>query len=446
MLQASGPLTARGLMEREGVAQPTVSRRLGELGERVVALGSARRTQYALRRRLQHEDRWTIYRINEQGRARAWAVLHALCGGWKVEWLGSPPEWEHAAGVVDGFGEGFPFFLGDVRSQGFLGRARARGSVAQSLGLPPDPRLWSDDDILRYQVVDGENLSGNLLVGDGNWQNHFQFTQTDGLPIPRGINELSRLVDDVLSGGILGSSAGGEQPKLAVYYHTEPEPSHALIKFSPPLGNPVGRRWADLLSAEAHATQVLAEANGDNCSVQVRDVEQRRFLIVPRFDRVGVHGRRGVVSLEALAGTFGDAARPDWVSRGEFLHRAGLVNTAGLETVRKLACFGALIGNTDMHAGNLGFWFDDSLPFIPAPVYDMLPMRWAPTAQGELRDVDFVPTPPLPALEPAWRKAVVWAVTFWRLVAADETTVSPEFRVIAGRALAIVERLQQRLN
>jgi len=55
--------------------------------------------------------------------------------------------------------------------------------------------------------------------------------------------------------------------------------------------------------------------------------------------------------------------------------------------VQALWHFGRLIGNTDMHGGNLSLWVEgDDLKgllrgrFTLAPVYDMLPMRWRPDA------------------------------------------------------------------
>lgn len=443
LLQAGGPLTVREVMDREAVAQPTVSRRMDELRGTVVRLGAARTTRYALRRELRGEDRWPIYRVGVDGESRMWAVLHALHGGWFLEWTGTQPDWAEAAGAADGFWEGFPFFLSDARPQGYLGRLEARGGNAQALGLPVDPTQWSDDDILDYQLLGGEQLPGDLLVGEGMRQQHFLFTHSEGLLRPRGAQGLDGLAERTLRGDNPESSAGGEQPKLALWYGTETEPEHVLAKFSPPLESEVGRRWADLLAAEWHAEHVLAEARGARGRSYLVDTATRRFLIVPRFDRVGPHGRRGTVSLEAIVGAFGDARHPDWVSRCETLQAAGLVDEAGLEAVRRLASFGRLIGNTDMHAGNLAFWFDDKLPFRPAPVYDMLPMQWAPTAQGELRTVEFAPLPPSATMQAAWLDAVSWAAQFWQRVASDVTHISADFRDTAVRAESAVNRLRR---
>ena len=76
-----------------------------------------------------------------------------------------------------------------------------------------------------------------------------------------------------------------------------------------------------------------------------------------------------------------------------------------------------------------------------APCYDMLPMLWRPTPQGEVLARRFVPLPPVPAHETAWRTAAEWAVTFWKRVAAD-VRLSPDFQAIACEALTVVQRMR----
>jgi hypothetical protein len=105
-----------------------------------------------------------------------------------------------------------------------------------------------------------------------------------------------------------------------------------------------------------------------------------------------------------------------------------------------LHAFGELIANVDMHFGNLSFWLDDTLPFRPAPAYDMLPMAWAPSVQGELFERSYAPRPPLPSAAAEWNEAAEWAMDFWRRVIADES-ISDVFRDRARAALDLVERM-----
>ncbi len=96
--------------------------------------------------------------------------------------------------------------------------------------------------------------------------------------------------------------------------------------------------------------------------------------------------------------------------------------------MEQLLHFGRLIGNTDMHFGNLSLWVDDLSRgrFRLAPIYDMLPMRYRPDAStGQLDlapfDPDFV------ALGSVAR---AWAKSFWQRVNASHS-FSPGFRALA---------------
>ena len=449
--QVGGALSAQALATALDVTQPTISRGLTRLGESVVVLGAARRARYALRRAVRSAgDRWPVYRVDAAGRAGEWARVHALHGGVWVEWAGEAPAWAERALDREGFLDGFPFFLGDLRPQGFLGRQQAR-RVAEALRLPVDPRSWSDDDTLVFLQAEGDDLPGDLVMGDAPLRRVLaraldatttEVTDAMVAESARAVRypELATLVS---ASALPGTSAGGEQPKFLTALRRDDGTVQAvLVKFSPPMDTPVGRRWADLLAAEAQALTVLAEHGLATAGARVLDAGGRRFLEVARHDRVGAQGRRGVVSLEALHGAFeGGGAATDWPAAAEALARGELIDVAGRDVVRRLQSFGELIGNTDMHFGNLAFWLDDALPFRPTPAYDMLPMGWAPSTQGEVVERAFAPRPPLPGVRPAWSEAAGWAMEFWRRV-ADDATVSAEFAEIARRAGAQVERMR----
>ena len=449
--QVGGALSAQALATALDVTQPTISRGLTRLGESVVVLGAARRARYALRRAVRSAgDRWPVYRVDAAGRAGEWARVHALHGGVWVEWAGEAPAWAERALDREGFLDGFPFFLGDLRPQGFLGRQQAR-RVAEALRLPVDPRSWSDDDTLGFLQAEGDDLPGDLVMGDAPLRRVLARALdatttevTDAMVAESArATRYPELAMRVSAGGLPGSSAGGEQPKFLTALRRDDGTVQAvLVKFSPPMDTPVGRRWADLLAAEAQALTVLAEHGLATAGARVLDAGGRRFLEVARHDRVGAQGRRGVVSLEALHGAFeGGGAATDWPAAAEALARGELIDVAGRDVVRRLHSFGELIGNTDMHFGNLAFWLDDALPFRPTPAYDMLPMGWAPSTQGEVVERAFAPRPPLPGVRPAWSEAAGWAMEFWRRV-ADDATVSAEFAEIARRAGAQVERMR----
>jgi hypothetical protein len=100
--------------------------------------------------------------------------------------------------------------------------------------------------------------------------------------------------------------------------------------------------------------------------------------------------------------------------------------------VRALGEFGRLIGNNDMHFGNLSLFVERADiargRFTLAPLYDMLPMRWRPDPMsGEIGPVPF-------ALEPSEldTPARALAQEFWSRV-ADSASFGREFRGLARK-------------
>jgi hypothetical protein len=91
-----------------------------------------------------------------------------------------------------------------------------------------------------------------------------------------------------------------------------------------------------------------------------------------------------VFSLRALDAEFvGDASAP-WPSLVSRLAAEGHVETDAVAGAALLWAFGTLIGNTDMHAGNLSFVSRHGRPYQLAPAYDVLPMGFAPRSGGAL--------------------------------------------------------------
>jgi HipA-like C-terminal domain len=449
-LQVQGPQTAAELAAAAGVHRSQVSRTLADTADAVVQIGAARRARYALRRRVRNiGDRWPVFRVDDAGRAHEWARLEAFHGGFRVEWAGAAPAWCSLLEVadVDGWVEGFPFFLGDLRPQGFLGRAIAR-RVTDTLRLPSDPTNWGDDDTLVFLQSEGDDLPGDLVVGDVPLRRTLARQMGQWDVIEERFREMMypEHARQSMESGMPGSSAGGEQPKFLTHVRVAEDTRAVLVKFSQPLDTPAGRRWADLLVAEAHALDVLVNADEAVAGAQIIDAGGRRFLEVRRFDRVGAHGRLGVVSLAALHGAFvGSGGASTWVQAAESFAAAGLLAPEALTSVRRRQAFGELIGNSDMHFGNLAFWLRDELPLHLAPVYDMLPMLWAPVAGGEIVPRTFAPLPPTPAQAADWAVAAGWAEVFWQRVAADER-VSPEFAVIARESGATMALLRARFS
>lgn len=443
---AHGPSTASDLAAFLRVDRSTITRTLVDLAPHVARLGATRRTRYALRRNLRDlAPEWPLYRIDTQGEAHHWATLTIFHGAWHLQWLGQPPSWAHHITDPDGLCQGFPFFLSDIRPQGFLGRAVAR-QLSRSHLLPDDPRQWSDDDTFLFLATTGTDLPGDLVVGDACLPQRLSHSTA---PSPMSNvapgDEPNRYPELAARAAIdppPGSSAGGEQPKFTATLQC-PEPRHVLVKFSPPLSQQVGRRWADLLVMEYHALTLLAELGFTEPGHRLIDAGDRRFLEAPRFDRTPQGGRLGVVSLDALLSATIDSPFRSWIESATDLQRASLIDGTTVHRIRCLQTFGELIGNTDMHSGNLAFRLTDPLPFQIAPAYDMLPMFWASSPQGELIDRPFQPQPPTPTSSEAWQQMLTPAREFWTRCQND-TLLSQEAVIKCRDACQTLDQLAAR--
>ena len=453
LLQSGGVQSAEALAERVAVDRVTVQRALRTLGPAVVQLGKTRATRYALRRSVFGQmTPHRISRLSQTGVAHEWVQLTALHGGWRLEWA-SPaarPEWAGRVHDHAGFCEGLPFFLTDLRPQGFLGRAIARRLPA-TLGLPADPRNWNDDQTLFYLREQGDDLPGNLTLGDGPTERALNAGAPDPVTPETRAPRYPALAAQASAGEPAGSSVEGENPKFTTWLRASAggPVSGVLVKFTDQLDTPTGRRWADLLVAEALALDVLTSTDQGAVEAyhsQTFDLGGRRFYELPRFDRVGVHGRRGLVSLRALhdAG-FSGVDTNDWAEAAAGLHARGWLSEADLRAVHLRRLFGRLIGNTDMHFGNLAFYLEPELPLRLAPIYDMLPMLWAPRPGEASPAPGFIPPAPMPQELAIWPEAATLAERFWERVEADPR-ISAGFRPHAASALAALRTLRERFG
>ncbi len=169
----------------------------------------------------------------------------------------------------------------------------------------------------------------------------------------------------------------------------------------------------------------------------------RVFIESTRFDRSGERGRIGVVSLAALADCH-IGRRDTWMSAAARLKAMGVISATSADTVRRAATFGQLIGNTDMHFGNLSFLFSFDTTLSLAPVYDMLPMMYSPHAGGELPQARF--EPPLPTGDnlDIWAAIAQRAEQYWREL-AEHGQVSGGFAAVARKNAASIARARKLL-
>lgn len=415
-LQADGVTGAAALARALGVDGSTM-RRLVAGDPRVLAIGQARARRYALRRVVRGVDApIPVHTLDAEGRAHAVAALEPIePRGFAVEFTDGRVETT----------DDLPCFLRDLCPAGFLGRAYARGAAAR-LGLPDDLTRWTLDDHVRALVDDGADGPGCFVLGARALER--ALTTPPAVPIPRAdrAEAYPRLAARALELGPVESWAGGEQPKFLAR-RAEPDVD-VLVKFSPPVGERVGRRVADLLVAEHLALELLAAHGYAAARSAILTVGERVFLEVERFDRVGAHGRVGCVSLRALDADFG-AAPTHWSGSLAAIAARWPALRDAVPRAAELELFGHAIANTDMHLGNLSLALDGLTPVALAPVYDMLPMAYAPRAN------DLVPLEPVaPRFEARWAacfaRVVALARAYWDAV-ATHPQISPEFQAIA---------------
>lgn len=391
-LLRQGPISARQLADIFEISQPTVSRVLKSLGDDVVRIGSGTSIQYVLRDAFRGFDSVPIYRITEEGKVESLGKLIPVYPeGFVMEEADKP---NHHS-------DGLPWWLFDMRPQGYLGRAYA-STYASELGLPSNPELWTDADVIRALLAHGHDAVGNLLIGE---QARNLFLDA---PLPSPIDRATKypeLALAVSSGEAPGSSAGGEQPKFCTYT----ERGHMLVKFTALGDNPIIERWRDLLLAEHIALKVLG------VETEVFDFEGQRFLEIPRFDRVGQLGRVGLFSLRALEAEFVGRARDIWPTLVRELIKQGHVHPDAAIGAARLWAFGELIGNTDMHHGNLSFISSYGRPYHLAPAYDILPMGFAPKSGGEITNTLRPARLPEVISGEIWRESLKLAERFFTL-------------------------------
>lgn len=439
LLRIHGPIPAAELLSRLGISRPTLSRLIRANSSAIVARGKARRTAYAARRQVRGQaEPIPLYRIDAAG--------HGMQLGWldPIHPHGYALSLEHAVtwplddAMRDGWFEGLPYLLDDMRPQGFLGRNFAR-QYGLLLQVPDDPAEWSEDDALHALTVLGADTPGDCIIGEAAYRRHLQAVQTPEpfLSHEEAVAAYPGLAQQAMAYGVSESSAGGEFPKFTARRLLAGEPVHVLVKFSGDDPSPGTQRWSDLLVCEHLALETIASdlhlQAARSCIYQVGG---RTFLEVQRFDRHGAFGRSPTCTWAAMNSALFGLAGKSWIAGAEALHAAAYLTAEVARDIARVWHFGQLIANSDMHDGNLSFRPGLQL----APVYDMLPMLYAPMRGVELPAREFAPPLPLPQRTSFWRDAARAAEVFWARAAADKR-ISASFREICADNAQAVHRL-----
>lgn len=428
ILRTWGRMRGGDLRLRMGVSRATMMRAVQAQAGQIIVRGNARRAAYAARRKVRGSDApIKLFQIDAQGHGAQIGLLDPVYPNGVALLLQTAFDWPLPDDMADGWFDGMPYPFDDMRPQGFLGRSFAR-QHAMLLQTSDDPARWSEDDVLHVLSLVGIDLPGNYILGEPAYRQFLQLRQT---PLsfleddaPRLDHRYAELAATALQGGVAASSAGGEFPKFLARRMHGTEKRHVLVKFSGNDASPGSQRWADLLVCEhlAHLT-IQRELGVAASHSRICQGSGRTFLEIMRFDRHGEYGRSPVCSWLALNAALLGVPDHSWIAGAQALQRKKMITQETANDIARVWHFGQLIGNTDMHEGNLAFRPGLAL----APVYDMLPMMYAPVRGVELPDRQYAPQLPLPDESTAWNQAARAALAFWEAAAADRR-ISPAFR------------------
>lgn len=423
----NGPTTATDIYRYLGVSQSTSSRILARFANEVLVVGRARKTLYALRRTIPEVGfSFPVYRIDEIGKTFKVGDLQSLApkGFYFNEFFGD-----------------LPYFMDDLRPNGFLGRLIP--PEYPDLNLPKNINDWSADDCLKYLTRYGCDLIGDLIIGDDAFERYLEKNRTTPEYVQREKrdSDYPKKAVEVLQHGDPGSSAGGEQPKFSAI--VGPDLTPVLVKFSPKIESDVSRRQADLLICEHISLEVLKKHGQSAATSTLIFGGNRVFLETMRFDRVGYRGRKGVISLNALDNEF-VGKKGSWTSGASELLKQRRISKETCDAVRWRELFGQLIGNTDMHLANISFFFQIPNILGLAPAYDMLPMMYAPQ-NGQIVERNFNPMLPKPTDADIWQEVWMAGKEFWAIV-VDNANISTGFKKIAQENLEKLQSLDHLKN
>jgi len=436
----SGPMSAAELARGLRVDATTVTRRLSRLGSQVVIkAGKGRATRWLLRRTLpmlSEQSVLPIYRVNDNGKAAKIALLHIVYpdDSYLVEYFRSDndkskvlSEWK--------FYESLPWWLSDMRPQGFLGRSFAKQLRSQGERLDSDPNKWSEDTTLAVLAKFPQDHVGNLLLGDVAYSRWLETPQETAI----NDEQAGIKADAIARGEHFDSSAKGEQPKFIATL----DEGECIVKFSGRVMqtevDSVANRWADLLNSEALAAAALNAVISDVAAHnRTFNIDGRTLLASRRFDRTPQRGRVGVISFASLDLEFVGQANGHWPEIADALNQQGVITEEAVTRCKVAWAFGQLIANSDMHLGNVSALNLGGRPYELAPVYDMLPMHYSPTSAGDLPsepfNIRFHPNVP----QICWQTAYAAAHDFWSRV-IESSVISRHFKSLAEQQLKVVE-------
>ncbi|WP_113907617.1 type II toxin-antitoxin system HipA family toxin YjjJ [Aliidiomarina celeris] len=437
----AGPMSATDIAASLRVNATTVSRQLNRLGERVIRAGAGRSTRWYLPRPLEATGglyRLPVYRVDKARTVSKIAHLYSVfpAESYLVEYFRENKEQERSETVVEWtYFESLPWWLTDMRPQGFLGRSFANQLRERGELVDADPRMWSEDEILSMLAKHPQEGIGNLLLGEEAYRQWLHLSEAVSI----SDSEAAERAEAIARGEHFDSSAQGEQPKFIARIAG----AECIVKFSGQVDqtevDTVANRWADLLHVEALTSNVLNHSLPDIAAVnRTFQANGRTFMASERFDRTAKGGRVGVISLSSLDAEFVGKANQPWPVIMQVLANSKIVTEKAVVNSKVVWAFGQLIANSDMHLGNLSVLNVSGRPYPLAPIYDMLPMHFAPTAAGDLpakpRDITLC----LEVERVHWELAYPMALELWQRV-IEHPNISDHFKAIARQQFEVVK-------
>lgn len=429
----TGVYSAPEIQQRFRLSQPTVSRLLAQLGDRITIIGNARARRYTKIRDIRGlGGEFPLFKIDTEGNAHLIGRLYAVA---QDHFLWSP------LNAREQLFRSLPWFIADLHPEGFVGRAFVR-QLHEELGLPPRSVDWNEDHVLSALARRGEDTMGNLVIGQESIERYFRMARELPAPIREQAiaDTYPRFAQEAIDGQPVGSSAGGEQPKFTTIIERTGAVRNVLVKFSPPVSTIEGRRWADLFICEHHALEVVKNSGISAAQSTIIEAGGRVFLEVVRFDRTGLMGRLPIISLRAIDNEF-YGFQDNWINAANRMANDGRLSAQDAGSLRWLSVFGSLIGNNDQHFGNVSLiTLDGSSPYRLAPAYDVLPMVYRP-ADGAVPSRPLTVPSVVPGAPNEWSSALESASQFWNHTKSD-TRISEEFRAICAENYTIVNELR----
>lgn len=455
-LRRDGPESASSLARRLGVSAPTVTRALAKFGDAVATIGKGRASRHALRREVRDlGNAWPLYGVDTNGEPELLGTIEALHGRYRWRLVPERPLTLFMRGeFAEGLYEDLPWFLQALRPQGYLGRTIVK-TLFRTDEAPENVELWQSEHVLASLLRQLRDVPGNLVLGKDwhlNWQLGADSVLANLGYLPSHTTrreKFKRMAEHSDSEFDSSSSAAGERPKFItsiVLGRQNIEP--VIVKFAPLVeGNPTAQRWADLLICEEIALNLLNNHGFAAAPSEILDSDDWRFFQSTRFDRTSQGGRIGVFALDALDMAYVGSDQRDWLAGAEPLHEQGMIDADDLERIRLLHAFGRLIGNNDMHHGNLSFYAEPQRAALRlAPIYDMLPMHYRPAVSGLVRETPFELPPPDLNHRNIWAQAAVLAEEFWTIAAGDARLSETFAGVCADNRLRVSQwKAQHRL-